>query len=133
MILVTIKCIGIWLLIVFAAIINGVVRELLFTPLLGAEMSLPLSGLTLSALVLVISYGTLAIFGKVKTGVYVFMGLFWLVLTLAFEYLFGHFVLGKHWQEINQVFNLMEGNLFSVVLIVTAASPWLAAKLKGLV
>ena len=131
MALVITKSVGIWLLIVVAAIINGTIREKLLTPWLGAEISLPLSGITLSALVLVITYGTLAIFGKAKANVYIFIGLFWLALTLAFEYLFGHFVLGKSWHEISQVFNVQDGNLFSVVLIVTAIAPWLVAKLKG--
>ncbi len=131
MVLIISKSVGIWLLIVVAAIINGAVRDKLLTPWLGAEISLPFSGITLSALVLVITYGALAIFGKVKARVYIFIGLLWLVLTLAFEYLFGHFVLGKSWYEISQVLNVRNGNLFSIVLLITAASPWLVAKLKG--
>jgi len=52
---------------------------------------------------------------------------------LIFEYLFGHYIVGKPWQEINQVFNIFKGDLFIIVLIVSAVSPWLTAKLKGLV
>ena len=126
------KSLGVWLLIVIMAIINGAVREKLLTPLMGSDLSLPISGITLSALVFVIAYLTIPFFGEVKTKVYFFIGLFWIVLTLAFEYLFGHFVVGKPWHEINQVFNIFKGDLFLLVLIVSFVSPRIAAKLRGL-
>lgn len=126
-----IKSIGIWLLIVIAAIINGAIREKLLTPLIGAHLSLPISGITLSVLVFVITYFALPLLGNAKSKVYITIGLFWIILTLAFEYLFGHYVMGTPWHEINHVFELQNGNLFTVVLIVTALSPWTAAKLKA--
>lgn len=129
---VVIKSIGIWLVISIAAIINGITREKLLTPLIGSDLSLPLSGITLSGLILVITYFTIPFFGKVKPGVYFLIGLLWIILTLAFEYLFGHYAAGKTWDEIHQVFNILKGNLFIVVLAISAISPWITAKLKGL-
>jgi len=61
------------------------------------------------------------------------IGLLWLVLTLLFEFIFGHFVAGKSWQDIAQVFNVKKGDLFLLVLVVTAISPWLAAKIRGFI
>lgn len=122
------KSIGIWLLIVIAAIINGAIRDKLLTPLIGAHLSLPISGITLSFLVFVITYFAIPVFGNIKSRGYIFIGLFWIILTLAFEYLFGHYVIGKSWYEINQVFDVYNGNLFTVVLVVTGLSPWAAAK-----
>ena len=129
---VVIKSLGIWLVIVIVAIINGVAREKILTPLIGSSFSLPLSGITLSVLVLVVTYFTIPFIGEVKTGTYLYIGLLWVILTLSFEYLFGHYVTGKPWHEINQVFNILKGDLFIVVLIVSAVSPLVAAKLKGL-
>lgn len=128
---VVIKSLGIWLLIVIAAIINGVTREKILIPLMGSSFSLPLSGFILSLLVIVIAYITIPYIGKLKTGAYIFIGLLWVTLTLSFEYLFGHYVVGKPCREINQVFNILKGDLFIVVLIVTGLSPWTVAKLKG--
>ena len=126
-----IKSIGVWIIIVIAAIINGAIREKLLTPLIGAHLSLPISGIALSALVFVITYFAIEFFGQVKSSVYKLIGLFWIILTLAFEYLFGHYVMGTPWHEINQVFTILNGNLFIIVLIVTALSPWAAARLRG--
>jgi hypothetical protein len=132
MLKIGIKSVGIWLLIVIAAIINGAIREKLLIPLIGSDVSIPLSGITLSVLVLIITYFTITFLGELKARVYVFIGLFWIILTVAFEYLFGHYVIGKTWYEINQIFSLRQGNLFIVALIVTASSPWVAAKLHGI-
>ncbi|MDD2266318.1 hypothetical protein [Sulfuricurvum sp.] len=126
-----IKSVGIWLLIIIAAIINGAIREKLLTPFIGADLSIPISGITLSVLVFVITYFALPFFGHIKSRTYIFIGLFWIILRLAFEYLFGHYVMGKSWYEINHVFDIRNGNLFTLALVVTALSPWTAAKLKG--
>jgi hypothetical protein len=45
--------------------------------------------------------------------------------------LFGYYVVGKSWVEIMQVFNIQKGDLFIVVLFVTAFSPWLSALIRG--
>ena len=131
MLKVAVKSIAVWLVIVIAAIFNGAIREKLLIPFIGSYISLPLSGITLSALVFIITYVAIPIFGNVKSGVYLLVGVFWILLTLAFEYLFGHYVMGTPWHEINQVFTLLNGNLFIIVLIVTALSPWAAARLRG--
>ena len=89
MILVVAKGVGIGSIMVIAAILNGLARDKLLTPLIGSAVSLPLSGITLSGLVFIISYFTIPFFGEVKPGVYFIIGLSWVVMTLAFEYLFG--------------------------------------------
>jgi hypothetical protein len=127
------KTTGIWLLTVIIAIVNAVLREKLLTPRIGAEVALPLSGLVLSMFILVIAFMSIPFIGLSESKICILVGMVWLVLTLSFEFLFGHYVAGKPWYEIMQVFNIKKGDLFIVVLLVTAISPWLCAKLRGLV
>ena len=68
-----------------------------------------------------------------RARVYWCIGLLWVALTLAFEFLFGHYVAGKSWSEVCQVFNVARGNLFLVALIVAGLAPWLAARARRLV
>jgi len=49
------KAIGIWVLFGGTAIVNGTAREKLLTPLLGQQLSLPLSGIVLSILIFLIT------------------------------------------------------------------------------
>jgi hypothetical protein len=130
---VLIKAVGIWLVIVLAAILNGTLREKILVPLIGSSMALPLSGISLAILVFLVSLAFVPFIAVSETKAYVIIGLFWLFLTLLFEFIFGHFVAGKSWQDIVQVFNVKKGDLFLLVLVVTAISPWLAAKTRGLI
>ena len=70
------------------------------------------------------------IFGR--GAVFFCIGLQWVVMTLLFEFIFGHYVTGKSWSALFQVFNIMQGDLFILILLVTLISPYLAAKIRGL-
>jgi hypothetical protein len=129
---VLIKATGIWLLIVVAAILNGTFREKVLVSAIGENMALPLSGLSLAILVFIVSLIFVPFIRGVEPKIFIIIGLFWVVLTLTFEFVFGHFIAGKPWLEIVQVFNVRKGDLFIVVLCVTAISPYFAAKLRGL-
>ncbi|MEJ2690141.1 MAG: hypothetical protein P8130_09360 [Deltaproteobacteria bacterium] len=124
------KAFGVWLVMVAAAIGNGLLRERLLVPWLGGSVALPASGVLLSFFILIITWVALPIFGKLRGISYLGLGLLWCCSTLAFEFGFGHYIVGKAWREILQVFNPTRGNLFSFDLVVTFFSPWLAARLR---
>lgn len=121
-----------WLFIALLAIGNGLFREAILTPRLGENIALPTSGIILSLLVGIVSFFYIPLLGKNRRLVYFYIGLQWILMTLAFEFLFGHYVMGKSWAEIAQVFNLFTGDLFNLVLLVTLFSPYAVAKRKGL-
>ena len=123
---------GVWLLLVAGAMVNGVARQQLMVPLFGNDLALSLSGITLSLLVLVIAWLTVPLLGARHPAALLAVGALWVALTLAFEYLFGHYVLDKPWQQIHRVFDIAGGDLFALVLLVAAVAPWLTARLRGL-
>ena len=124
------KAVAIWLLMVVAAMANGLLRDGLLNVLLGPRLALPVSGVLLSALILAITWVCLPFIRTGTAGGYLGIGLLWLVLTLAFEFLFGHFVAGKPWPEMVSIFDLRSGNLFSIILLVCTIAPWTAAKIR---
>ncbi len=126
------KATWVWLLIVVAAILNGLLREKVLVSMVGTEAALPASGVLLAILVFLIALISVPFLGPADTKACIRIGLYWLVLTLSFEFLFGYFIVGKPWREIVQVFNVHKGDLFIVVLLVTGFSPWLAAKTRGM-
>jgi hypothetical protein len=133
MVSLILKAIVLWFIIVILAIVNGAIREKLLTPAIGSEIALLLSGLLLSILILLVAFVTMPFFGSSESKTYIFIGAIWFLLTLSFEFLFGHFVVGKSWHEIIQVFNIKKGDLFTVALFASLISPWLSAKLRGLI
>jgi len=127
------KAMAVWMVTVVVAIANAGLREKVVTPFIGSTAALPLSGVTLSLFIFLLSLVFVPWFGKLEAGGYFKIGLLWVVLTLCFEFVLGHFVLGKTWSEVMQVFNVTRGDLFSLVLLSSLLSPWLAARLRGLV
>jgi len=122
-----------WLLIMLVAIANGIAREALLEPVFGPAIALPLSGILLAMIILLASWLLAPWFGRARASTWFAIGALWVVLTLLFEYLFGHFVAGMPWREISRVFDVASGNLFLLALLSAALSPWLAARFRGLV
>ena len=115
------------------AIVNGLFRTSLYMQFLTE-----LHAHQLSAVSFIVLFGIYVWFVlkwlKLSSAQEAFrLGLTWLVLTVSFEFLFGHIVVGNPWREILQVFNVRKGDLFVVALLVTLIAPWLSAKLRGLI
>jgi len=121
----------IWFVIAVFAVINGAFRESVLVPSFGQSVALPISGLNLSIIIFMVTYLSFALFRVKSHRSYLFIGIQWVLMTLIFEFVFGHYVAGKSWADILQIFNILKGNLFIVVLLVSFISPLLVAKIKG--
>ncbi len=127
------KTSAIWFVMVIAAVVNAGIREKLLVPAIGPYIALPVSGIVLSMLIFLAVFLTIPLAGSLTGRMYFCVGLYWVVLTLSFDLLFGYFAAGESWHEIMQVFNVRKGDLFILVLLATLISPWLSARLRGLV
>lgn len=85
----SVKAFGIWLVILFCAVLNGALREIFLIPNLGVFIAQILSGVLLSAIILLFSYGFIPRLGILSKVQIFYPGLFWLVLTVLFEFGFG--------------------------------------------
>ncbi len=127
---VTLKASLIWLVILVLAVVNGALRESVLVPWLGGPRALALSGLLLSVLIVAVAYLSLPwlkIFRPVQCWL---VGFFWCTLTLVFEFSFGVWQ-GKPWPVLLEAYTLKDGNIWPVVLAVTALAPCIAARLRG--
>jgi hypothetical protein len=124
------KAAVIWFIIAIFAVINGIFRESIITPYFGEAVALPTSGITLSIIIFTITYYSFKLFDKNKYRTYLYIGIQWVTMTLIFEFVFGHYVIGKSWSELLHVFNILEGNLFIIALLASFFSPLLVARIK---
>lgn len=127
------KAAAIWLIILAFAFANGALRELLLVPVLGSAMGQVASGLLLSLLIVAISAVAAPWLGRLQTGRALLIGLLWVSLTLAFEFGFGLLVQHKSLSTLMDAYRFGGGNLWPVVLVVTAFAPLLAVRLRHLV
>lgn len=125
------KALAIWLTILCVAVANGVLREQLLIPQLGKTPGLVLSGLLLSVVILVVTFFALPWLRLNQLSQAIGVGLGWIALTLAFEFSFDRFQ-GKSWPSILEAYTFKDGNIWPVVLLVTAVAPYVAARLRGL-
>jgi hypothetical protein len=125
------KALAIWTGILMLAVLNGALREALLIPKLGTALGFVLSGVILSALIFTVADLSLPWLGARRPVEFAGIGLGWLALTLVFEFSFGLWQ-GKSWQVMLEAYTLKGGNIWPAVLVVTAVSPYLAAKLRGL-
>jgi len=53
----------------------------------------------------------------------VIIGIMWLTLSIVFEFIFGHYVMGNSWELLLADYNILEGRVWSLVLITTFFAP----------
>lgn len=53
------------------------------------------------------------------------VGILWLGLTIVFEFVFGHFVLGSPWERLIADYRIWKGRLWSLVLLSELVAPLL--------
>jgi hypothetical protein len=113
-----------WLLLLVAAIINGVIRQSLFIGRMSELHAHQLS--TLSGIILfgVIIWGLHRMWPLASAAQAWIVGVVWLALTLAFEFLFFHYVGGKSWEALLNDYNILEGRLWPLLLLWVMIAPY---------
>ncbi|MCU0530026.1 MAG: hypothetical protein MUD04_11205 [Cyanobium sp. Prado107] len=119
-----------WVPMVVIAIANGLFREQVFarrlTELRAHQASCGTGVLLFGLYVwLIISTWKPSSAGEAVT-----MGLIWLALTVAFEFLFGRIVVGHPWSRLLHDYNLRAGRLWILVLVWIAVAPYLVYRLQ---
>lgn len=121
---------AVWFLILILAIANGVLREVVLNKRLDSQRSHQLSSLILSLLILPMAGLFVHFFGRsYPIGAMWATGFYWLMLTVAFEFLFGHYVAKHSWERLLADYNLMQGRLWVLVLLATLLAPVLCYRL----
>lgn len=127
---IVLKSLIVWLGILVLAVAGGALREAILIPRLGSPAGLLLSGVLLSALVFGVAYLSLPWLGARESEHLLGIGLGWLALTLLFEFSLGIWQ-GKPGRVLLEAYTFKGGNIWPVVLVVTALAPYFAAKLRG--
>ena len=52
------------------------------------------------------------------------MGAIWFCLTITFEFAAGHYVFGNPWEKLLADYNILEGRIWSLVLLTILLAPY---------
>ena len=119
-----------WLGMVIIAIINGVIRDALY----GKRFS-ELTAHQISTFTLIVLSGLylwlLGLAWKIPSPTQaITIGLIWLALTMAFEFLFGHYVMKHPWTRLLHDYNILKGRIWILVLLWITIAPYVFYRLK---
>lgn len=122
------SALGIWFALLIVAVTAGAVRESLLTPRIGEQASHVVGTLVVA----VVMATVIAIYVRCGPTLSLAqrwqLGLFWLLLTVGFEFLFGHFVMGHPWKRLFADYNLFAGRIWLLILAVLLFTPVLAGR-----
>lgn len=121
------KALVAWLGLLTLAILNGSFREAVIIPRVGTYAAHVASTIILCLLILAFSNLTIGWIDPPGSVAAWRIGALWLVLTVAFEFLAGHYLFGHSWNRIIADYNVFGGRVWVLVLLTTATAPTLAA------
>ena len=117
---------GVWVIFGILAIINGNIRKKFYAAKVGEYPGHVISTIIAICFVVVGTYLFLR-FMKIDYNsiALLLIGGFWVILTVLFEFVFGHYVLGNPWQKLLADYNILKGRLWSLFLLTELISPLL--------
>lgn len=119
-----------WLVMLLVSIANGAARDLGYgrymSELSAHQLSTAIGILLLGVVIRAFVYRYPPASAREAVGI----GLFWMALTVAFEFLFFHFVGGRSWSELLDNYDVLSGRVWVFVLLWVAAAPYLFFRLR---
>ncbi len=119
-----------WAALAVIAIANGILREVTYGRTLPESTAHQLS--TLTAIIFSGFFvWWLSRLGPLESGPQAWLvGFIWLVLTVTFEFGFGHFVAGHSWTHLFADYNLLAGRVWLLFLVWVTVMPYIFYKLR---
>lgn len=119
-----------WFVLLAVAMINGGLRDFTYgrhvSELLAHQLSC-LSGIILFGVVI---HQYVRFWPPLSARQAWHIGLFWMALTVAFEFLFFHYVAGHPWTVLLANYDLSEGRMWPLILLWVLLAPYLFFRLR---
>lgn len=124
------RAFAVWFLLLVLAILNGVARGELITPRMGESASHVASTLILCVLIYLVAYFSIRWIDPPGPRGSLVVGTFWVALTVAFEFLAGHYVFGISWRKLLADYNMAQGRVWILVLAADFTAPLWASRVR---
>jgi hypothetical protein len=125
------KAVLAWFVLFAVMFANGAIRVVVLQPQLGEDRARQVASLSGVALVLTVSRLFVRLSPEAVPSQLLWVGVAWLTGTLAFEFLFGHFVSGLSWSALLADYNIIRGRLWALILISVCLGPWFWGAVSG--
>ena len=113
------RALVIWVGLLVVAVMNGALRVLVLEPVIGMYGGHVASALILSALIGLVAWLSINWIRPHSMREAFAIGGYWLALTVAFEFLAGHYLFGSPWAALLGDYDLLRGRIWMLVLLAT--------------
>jgi len=118
---------GTWFLFMILAIINAGIRNGVYKPIVGDLTAHQISTLIFVIVIFVVTYLILRFSDlNLSDSQALLMGTIWLILTIGFEFIAGHYAFGNSWEKLLADYNILNGRIWSLVLLIEFIAPLLS-------
>jgi hypothetical protein len=122
--LVWVLALGTWCIFALIAVAGGIFRVTVLEPRLGSYPANVVETLALVVVLLgLIRIAVPWLLPERGRAALITLGMFWLVLTVTFEFLFGHYVDGASWDALIANYDVTAGRLWVLVLLSLLLGP----------
>jgi len=118
-----------WFAMVILAIITGTIRQKYILPVTNEQTAHVIGTITFIIIQFLVIYFYVRIKSITNTSTLFTIGIYWVLLTVLFEFVFGHYVLNHSWQKLLADYNIFAGRLWILVLINNLVAPLISGKL----
>ncbi len=113
----------VWFVLLVLAVLNGTFRQAVLLPRFGDGPAHALSTVLLCILIFTVSWFSVDYLRVETTREAWLVGLLWLGLTVAFEFMAGHYLFGNPWPKLLADYNLARGRIWVLVLLTDLLAP----------
>lgn len=114
---------AVWFAILGVAFVNGGIRVAVLIPRFGDLPAHAISSVALSASILAAALLSIGWIGVAHSADALRAGGLWVVMTLAFEFLAGHYIFGSSWARLLEDYNIFAGRIWLLVVATTLLAP----------
>lgn len=114
-----------WFPLLLLAVLNGAARDFIYKDKAGELRAHQISTFTLMGLSAIFVYFLNRLWPFRSETQAILLGIIWFIMTIAFEFGFGYFIIKHSWKRLLNDYNIFEGKIWSLFLIFLLFLPWL--------
>ena len=118
------KYVLLWFPMAVVAIVNGALRQFTYGRHMAELRAHQLSTVIGILLIGVFMWAVLRVWPAASGGQAIAIGLVWMAMTLAFEFLFGHYAAGHSWRRLLEEYNVLAGRPWVFVPLWVGVAPY---------
>ena len=120
-----------WLVLSVIGVLNGTLRVYSYGKYMDELTAHQLSTVTGIILTGIAVWLINLRWGIQSSGQALLIGIIWLILTILFEFIFGHYVVGHPWSRLFHDYNLLEGRIWALMLVWITAAPYVVYRIRA--